>query len=789
MFCLPSNRSLAQPRTKQNKEQGPLFPQRGSIIARGGVWDRGFSGKKTRMVPIAKPSVRSVGQTNGALKAIYLPPLLVLSMLASAAPGQQESQQEINIKVKTELIQLRAVVTNRQGQLVDNLSKEDFVLLEDGQPQAIGLFSVERIGSDARVQLDQKRSAASDEVKPPAGSSQLSVPSRSIVLLVDTLHTSFPSLANTRAVLRHFLYDQMTDQDIVALVTPTGTLGVMEQFTQDRKLLRMALERLYPWRVSQDRSLLTPFLAARIIRGDPDAAAVAMEIIADEDGLSLGDGQGLVFDPRDRNKRDMLLLPPFFHSKVQMILEEASYYRKVLLTNIRAAAERLAEMPGQRIIALFSEGCTMAGASGEMVSGELQTIISEAARSGVLIYTFDARGLVPVMVPAWIQGSIPSNRLTSYLGQSLQDSQESLKVLAHETGGEAFYNTNDLAGGLRKTLADNRIYYELAYYPAQDKDPRKLRRIIVSVKDHPEYVVRAQRSYLLSELRKPGTAVQGQAPTSALHKAISQPLPLMDIGVSVFAEFQARGRDQTEIVLQVQVQGERLRYSWQDHHYLSELELACFIYRLDGKPVRSFNDRMQVKIPLDHSDLARSRGFRFTKQTDIPPGVYHIRMGVRDLQSDRMGTAFGWVEVPDLKKGRLIFSRLFLTEPAPPENRPTTASQNSADIEPKEVNGLRLFKRGEKLAYRCMVYNAPLLNPDDGLKMQLELFQGEQRIYLKPWFPVLSPSSAKDKVGIEIAGQLELHALQPGVFELRATIKTAKSNQTAQRALSFVVGI
>jgi VWFA-related protein len=739
------------------------------------------------MVPIARLSAQFEKRTIPALKAFCLPALLVLFVSAFAPTGHSEKQQEINIRVKTELIQLRAVVTNRQGQPIDNLSKEDFVLLEDGQPQAIGLFSVERIEIEARPQPGRKPAAVSGEAKAAGRPSRLSVPSRSIVLLVDTLHTSFTSLANTRAVLRHFLNEQMTDQDLVALMTPTGMLGLMEQFTKDRQLLNLAIERLYPWRISQDRSLLTPFLAARIVRGDPDAAELAIQILADEEGLSVGDEQGLVFDPRDRNKRDLLRLPPFLQTKAHMALEEASYYRRILLTNIRAAVEKLAEMPGQRIIALFSEGCTMVTASGDMASSELQTIISEAARSGVLIYTFDAKGLVPVMVPAWMQGSIPGNRLVSYLGQSLQDSQDSMKILAEETGGEACYNTNNLSGGLQKMLADNRIYYELAYYPSQDKDPRKLRRIVVSVKDHPEYVVRAQRSYLLSELRRPRASVEGQAPTSALQKAISHPLPLMDVGVTVFAEFLARGRDQAEIELQLQVQGGHLRYRWEDHLFLSELELAGVVYQLDGKPIRSLDDRLQMKIPSDQLDLARSRGFRFVKRIDIPPGLYHIRMGVRDLQSERLGTAFAWVEVPDLKKGKLIFSRIFLPEPAPPVDKQAIASQNTEDLEPKEVNGLRLVKRGEDLTYGCMIYNAPLQNSDDDLKMQLELYQDERRIYLKPWFPVLSPSRAKDKVGIEVTGQLELHSLQPGVFELRASLKTAKSNQTAQRAISFIV--
>jgi len=726
----------------------------------------------TRIVGFRRPG----GQTMGTLKVICAAALLVLSMFPYAVVGRTSTLQEVRIKVKTELIQLRAVVTDRQGQLIDNLSKEDFLLLEDGRPQPIAFFSLERVRGAVPAQPDQERAPSPATGKPGARPPARSIPSRSLVLLVDTLHGSFTSLANIRGVLRQFLDEQMTDQDAVALVTPTGTLGVMEQFTQDRKLLRMGIEKLFPWRIVQEYSLLTPFIAARVMQGDPDAAELATQIISDEAGLGVGDGQGLFFDPRDQPKTDILLsLPPALRVKASMVLMEASYYRRALLSTLKGAIERLAEMPGQRIIAWFSQGFTMVNLTGDMVTAELQPIISQAARSGVVIYSFDSRGLVPVMVPAWMQGNIRSNKLVSYLGQTLQDSQDSMNVLAHETGGDAFYNTNDLAPRVQKMLADNQIYYELAYYPPQDKDPKKLRRITVSLKDHADYVVRAQRSYLLSELQASDSRAQEQVSISALQKAMSRPLPLTEIGVTALADFMARDKDQAEVDLQLQIQGEGLRYRWQKQNFFSDLELALDIYNLSGKPVQALDEKVQVKLAPEQLDLASSRGYRFNKRIALPAGLYHIRVGVRDLQSQRIGTAVTWAEVPDLKKGRLIFSKISLSDVATPTEKTEAVSQIPGNIEPREVNGLPLFKQGENVAYSCILYNAPLQNLDDELKMQLEIFQGERRIYQEPWFLPQSPRRAKDKIGLELSGQLKPETLRTGVF------------QTAQRSISFVV--
>ncbi len=357
----------------------------------------------------------------------------------------------------------------------------------------------------------------------------------------------------------------------------------------------------------------------------------------------------------------------------------------------------------------------------------------------------------------------------------------------HETGGEAFYNTNDLAARVQKMLEDNRIYYELAYYPSQDTNPNKLRRISVSVKDHPEYVVRAQRSYILSELRAPKAGTQGQVPATELQKSMSRPLPLTDVGVIADAEFSAREKNLSEIDLQLQIEGKNLSCQRKSRYFLSELEVAAVVFDIDGKPVLPINDRVQVKIPPEQLDLARSRGYRFTRRIAVSPGLYHIRVGVRDIQSERIGTAISWVEVPDLKKGKLILSKISLAAPALLMDKTPAGLRGQAKKEPEEINGLRLFKRGENIGYNCMIYNAPLSDPGDDVRMQLEIYRSEQRIYLEPWFPPPSSVRAKDNIGMEIVGELKQDFLQPGVYEMRIGIKTTKSNQKAQRAISFVV--
>src|SRR6185503_14295134 len=92
------------------------------------------------------------------------------------------------------------------------------------------------------------------------------------------------------------------------------------------------------------------------------------------------------------------------------ILGEASFRRRVMLNTLKGVVERVADMPGQRMIAIFSEGFSMAGIAGGSEPGDLQPAVNRAVRSGVLMYSIAAQGLQPVMIPASQPGIVTGRR-------------------------------------------------------------------------------------------------------------------------------------------------------------------------------------------------------------------------------------------------------------------------------------------------------------------------------------------------------------------------------------------
>jgi VWFA-related protein len=267
-------------------------------------------------------------------------------------------------------------------------------------------------------------------------------------------------------------------------MTTAGKPGVKGEFTTDRIKLKAEMKRIRQG-YAQFESFLTPALCGKVIRRDPQALSLTTLIIDSEDRSS-----GSVQAPARTNTEAEAV------SKCRMLLLETESRRRAVTSSIEAAIQKMSAMPGQHMIALFTEGFSMTASGGDPAISEIRPAISSAVVSGVMIYAFDAH--VPM---ASKQANIESYSLSSEILNSSRDLQHGMSLLASETGGAAFYNLDGLSDQLRQMLGDNRICYRLSYYPPSGKDPRKYRRISVSVKGHPEYRVRAQKGYDLTNAR------------------------------------------------------------------------------------------------------------------------------------------------------------------------------------------------------------------------------------------------------------------------------------------------
>jgi VWFA-related protein len=695
---------------------------------------------------------------------------LILAVPAFAPRAQQppanQTDKDQKLRLKTELVQLRAVVTDKKGNLVDNLQKSDFEVLENGQHQDISFFSLERAGKGPGGAAGP--AAAPVGVPKGPASATAAAPARTIVLFVDTLHLSNASFIRAKQQLRKFVEEQLTDQDLVAVVSTFSNLGVLQQFTRDRRFLRYAVEKL-SHQVRGD-SLFSPYLAARILSGDPPATTVGTDILNSEEGPLPQPAGGFV-EARARETYGL----------------EANLRKATLLT-LDGVCQRLAEMPGQRIIAFVGDGFTTLDDGGGADNQELEAAIGRAARSGIVIYSLNARGLdAPdeFKASSRLSASALNGSTSFYLAQARTDQEMLLRTLAAETGGEAYVNRNDMNKSLQAMLDNNRVYYAIAYYPVDLKDPKKLRKISIKVAGHPEYTVRAQKGYLPAEEKK---EVEIASPQEKLFRAMISPLPATTIDVSSSADFLEAATDDAQVTLQAHIDGSSLDYQKQEDHYELHCEVAVAIFDSTGSLSDKFAEAIVTEFTAGQLELAKRNGYRWFKRLNLKPGLYQVRLGVREITSEKIGTSTTWVEVPDLKKGKLVLSSIFLgkipkPQAAPANALPGTAPNNQAPrVEP--IAGRPLFKRGEGVSYHFVVYNAsPEAQTDQGCTVKTEILQGEAAVYSKS-APLSARTVRKDEKGIEAGGMLSL-GLDPGMYTLQITVTDPKSKKPVKQSVDF----
>jgi VWFA-related protein len=378
-------------------------------------------------------------------------------------------------------VQLRAVVTNSAGQFVQDLTKEDFALTEDGALQTIASFSMMKIDgkSDALPSLRKESAQAAPAVSSPPLS-------RVIVLLIDTAHISGGGIERVRMALTNFIDEQKGEQDLIALVTSTGKPGVTGEFTADRSKLKADLKKIRQAN-TEFESFLTPVLCGKVVQRDPQAVNLASLIIDSEERTS-----GSVQAPQRGNVEAEAV------SNCRMRLLETASRRRALMSAIGAAVEKMSGWPGPHMLALFTEGFSMVATGGDIAISEVRPAISIAIRAGVMIYTFDAKDPLTSK-----QVNIESYSLSSEILNSMRDLQHGTSLLAGQTGGDAFFNLDGLSDQLQKMLDANHVGYYLSYSPAPAADPRKLRSIGISVKGHPDYQVRAAKGF---DMTAPGKA-------------------------------------------------------------------------------------------------------------------------------------------------------------------------------------------------------------------------------------------------------------------------------------------
>src|SRR5262245_46634422 len=165
-------------------------------------------------------------------------------LIAQQSSPEKQSKQDI-VRINTQLVQVDVVVTDREGKHVEDLSASDFELQVDGQRQSLTHFSHVNLPVVKRAPSVKKKSDSSlaPEAMPTRQIAAEEV-RRTIAFIVDDLGLSPSSLELVRETLRRFVNEQMQEGDLIAIIRTGSGLGMLEQYTSDKRILYAAIERL-----------------------------------------------------------------------------------------------------------------------------------------------------------------------------------------------------------------------------------------------------------------------------------------------------------------------------------------------------------------------------------------------------------------------------------------------------------------------------------------------------------------------------------------------------------------
>jgi len=555
----------------------------------------GFASNAARLTR-AKPALLAVRQVQEGHRWLLMTSV-VISLLTAQLFGQTTSTSpsdgQATLRVTTRLVQVNVIVREPNGEPAANLTRDDFVLLDEGQEQQISVFAVESNRPLAKEPQPLPPRTFSNRLE------QRGTPTSVTIILLDGLNTRFGDQAYARAQIIKFLH-QLQPQDRVALYLLSRGLHVLHDFTGDPEPLLRALARY---------------------DGQSSPELDGAETVETASGL---ERFGAWLEEIKENLLDV-------------------YARDRALRTVRslvAIANHVARLPGRKNLIWISGSFPVRiGLGGlptpEELARDSHSFLPEVERvaralndANLAIYPVDARGLLTPAEFGPDRGTIsreapaPSRR---EFGTMLE--------LAERTGGQAFYNTNDIYGAVRRAVDDARLSYLLGYYPAHGRWNGKFREIKVRMK-RPGLQVRFRRGYFAL----PEEPLGQEHRQAVLDAAVWNPIDATRLGLTVRAlAVPAPGPGLVDLELQIDPRDITLQLH--DGNWVGTLDLLMVQLSPEDRNLKGLSHQANLRLNRQSHEQVVSKGNLSLKaHLEIIPEASLLRILVRDVPSGTLGS-------------------------------------------------------------------------------------------------------------------------------------------------------
>ena len=532
---------------------------------------------------------------------------------AGAQPQPPRPQAAFGERVEVSVVNVEVYVTDRKGEPVLGLTREDFLLFEDGEPVPVANFFAVETGREAAPAASGAEPAAGEPALADAVTAAPASPpperQTSLVIYVDNVNLQPASRKRAFRSLREFLAARLEPGTPVMVVSYERSLNVPLPFTAERAPVDgalAALERAAPHGVEAYAARRNTLALIRSTYDEEGCAAI---------DRMLAFAQAYA-RPRHHDVRASL-------SALTQLADSLAGLpgRKVLLH----VSDGIPLVAGQEMFELIDELCPTTAPRKDFDAAQfradqgLRRLTTRANADGVTLYTLEAAGLQGL---TGASADMPQATLSARMDfNAIANHQDTLFNMADETGGRALLNSNRLDRGLAKVAADLANYYSLGFSPRHHGDGREHALAVRVRREGVE--VRHRKTYR----DKPAT----ERAEDRLHAALILGQEENPLGASLEAAAAAPAGSDGQLV------PVRLRVPFPNLVLLpaetgSRAQLRLLLVARDERGGISPVRRLEVPILVPQADLERAlaRDFVYEIKLQLRPGGHRLALAVED---------------------------------------------------------------------------------------------------------------------------------------------------------------
>jgi VWFA-related protein len=651
---------------------------------------------------------------------------------AQASTGQISNtpQGGLVLKMSGDLVLTNVVARDRKtGELVRGLKSSDFSIYENGKRQQLSTFDFETV----EMATPLKEATVSGLAAGASGSKAAVVTSpeelrnhRLIVMFFDLTSMQPEDLDRAVEAAQEFLRNKMQPADLVALVSLGDTLKVDQDFTADKNALTHEVA----------------------VYNGTEGEGFAQGATANSNQVE--DSTGYTPDESEYN--------------------DLNTDRELFA--LRAVAKSLEKITEKKSLLYFSGGISRDGIENQ---ASLRAAINAAVRSNLTIYSVDTRGLQAITPLGDAStgslrgtGAFNGGALTSNMNANFA-TQEVMGTLSSDTGGKAFFDSNDFAPAFAQVQRDSSAYYAIGFHSSNPLRDGRFRKLTIKV-NRPDLKLEYRPGYYApADFKHSGKEDRERD----LAEQMASDLPATDMAVYLDALYFRLDENRFFVPVSLIVPGSQIPFVKGGDKDKATLDIIGTVIDEGKRPIG--NARETVKLNLDPSLQARQKNIQYTTSFNLPPGKYHLKFVVRENQTGRMGSFEADITLPEMKKAplpqkQIQMSSILLASMRQPSKKETPLVRGGQEYVP---NISHVFRQDQHLYLLYEIYSPahekPAENQPKGTKpginllSSLELIQGSTKVYETPLVQAKAVNVAgRDAVAIEL--EVPLAGLKPGQY-------------------------